>query len=69
MLVLCGSVSKNNIDNFWKLDKINQKPTTIIIKKNDKKINNTRYFIKIPVVINKNVKIIKKPLPIYKKFE
>ena len=24
MLVLCGSVSKNNVDNFWKLDKINQ---------------------------------------------
>ena len=21
MLILCGSVSKNNIDSFWKLDK------------------------------------------------
>ena len=69
MLVLCGSVSKNNIDNFWKLDKINQKPTTNLTKKDDKKIFTTICKSKISIVINEENQFIKKPISKWKKFE
>ena len=54
MLILCSSVSKNNLDNFWKFDKKNQKATTNMIK--IKKIINIDNDSKIPIVINKKVK-------------
>lgn len=69
MLVLCGSVSKNNIDNFWKLDKINQKPTTNLTKIETKKIINTKYLSKKPIVINEDNKFTRESHLIYKKFE
>lgn len=69
MLVLCGSVSKNNVDNFWKLDKINQKPTTNIIKKDEKKIFITKSFSRISIIINEDSQFIKKPISKWKKFE
>ena len=58
MLILCSSVSKNNIDNFWKSDSKNQKATTNMIK--IKKIINIDYDSQIPIVVNKNVKLKKK---------
>ena len=69
MLILCGSDSKNDEDYFLKLDKLNQKLTTNIIKKDDKKIFTTICKSKLSKVINEEYQFIKKPISKCKKFE